>query len=547
MMWFLGWTRFALSHGYNPLFSDFLDYPHGVNLMWNSSTLLPGALLSPVTAWQGPVVAYNLLLTLSLPLSAWCAYLAIGRWVTSRNAAVVGGLLYGFSPYMMAQALAHVNLTLAFAPPLVLLLLHNLLAQHGGATRTGLALGTLAAVQLLTWEEILATSVLIALIGVLLLLGLRRDRVDARQVGHVGRGLGVAAATFLLLGAVPLAAQFLGPQRVSGAVHAHSFFATDLLNLVVPSRVQLMAPLAALHVSNHFWANVYEQNGYLGLPLLTLLVYIAVRWWAHLVVRWASLLTAITVVLSLGAHLMVGGHVLPVALPWHAVEHLPLLENILPARLMLYVYLLAGVLLAFYLDQGRRPRARPRVAYTFVALALVPLIPQPTHPITNDVVPAFFRGDGVRHIPDGSVALIAPLVPYYNPYHDGPYSRAMLWQAMAGMRFRMPEGYAFVPHPSTGPASSRPGSAIKTVMLAIQAGRAAPEMTARLRHQLLDDLSAWHVRTVIIGPMGNRTAMRLFFTRLLDQPPVWSGGVEVWWHADHMVALADLHAGRGTP
>src|SRR5919205_1865508 len=51
MMWFLGWTRFALSHRYNPLFSDFLNYPHGVNLMWNTSVLLPGALLSPVTAW----------------------------------------------------------------------------------------------------------------------------------------------------------------------------------------------------------------------------------------------------------------------------------------------------------------------------------------------------------------------------------------------------------------------------------------------------------------------------------------------------------------
>src|SRR5205085_3329535 len=130
-MWFLGWTRFALSHQHNPLFSDFLDYPHGVNLMWNTSVLFPGALLSPVTSWQGPVVAYNLLITLSLPLSSWCAYLAIGRWVQGRIAAVVGGLVYGFSPYMMAQALAHVNLTLAFAPPLVLLLLHNLLAQHG--------------------------------------------------------------------------------------------------------------------------------------------------------------------------------------------------------------------------------------------------------------------------------------------------------------------------------------------------------------------------------------------------------------------------------
>src|SRR5438270_11723448 len=65
-------------------------------------------------------------------------------------------------------------------------------------------------------------------------------------------------------------------------------------------------------------------------------------------------------------------------------------------------------------------------------------------------------------------------------------------------------------------------------------------MTARPRHQLLDELSAWHVRTVIIGPMGNRTAVRLFFTRLLDRPPVWSGGVYVWWHAQTL----PLHRGH---
>jgi hypothetical protein len=116
----------------------------------------------------------------------------------------------------------------------------------------------------------------------------------------------------------------------------------------------------------------------------------------------------------------------------------------------------------------------------------------------------------------------------------------MLWQSMAGMRFRMPEGYAFVPHSSTATALSPPASALQTVMVAIQTGQAAPAMTARLRHQLLDELSAWHVRTVIIGPMGNRTAMRLFFTRLLDHAAAWSGRVDVWWHAQTL----PLHRGK---
>src|SRR5579863_1521254 len=64
-MWFLAWTAFALGHHHMPLFSTYLDYPAGVNLMWNTSVLLPGALLAPLTDRAGPVVSYNVLVTLA--------------------------------------------------------------------------------------------------------------------------------------------------------------------------------------------------------------------------------------------------------------------------------------------------------------------------------------------------------------------------------------------------------------------------------------------------------------------------------------------------
>jgi len=62
-IWYLGWIPHQLSQGRNPLFTDFLSYPAGVNLMWNTSMLFPAVLLWPVTAVFGPVVAYNLLIT----------------------------------------------------------------------------------------------------------------------------------------------------------------------------------------------------------------------------------------------------------------------------------------------------------------------------------------------------------------------------------------------------------------------------------------------------------------------------------------------------
>ena len=45
--WFLRWTPFAIGRHISPLFSDYLNHPNGINLMWNTWVPLPGLLLSP--------------------------------------------------------------------------------------------------------------------------------------------------------------------------------------------------------------------------------------------------------------------------------------------------------------------------------------------------------------------------------------------------------------------------------------------------------------------------------------------------------------------
>jgi hypothetical protein len=69
-MWLLAWGPYSISHGMNPLFTNYLIYPQGANLMWTLIPIVPGLLLSPVMAWFGPVLAYNASMTLGLALSA---------------------------------------------------------------------------------------------------------------------------------------------------------------------------------------------------------------------------------------------------------------------------------------------------------------------------------------------------------------------------------------------------------------------------------------------------------------------------------------------
>jgi len=112
----LAWPPFAIAHHTNPFATDYLLAPGGANLMWSIPPGF-GLLLWPLTVTVGPVVTYNLLATLSLGVSAWTAQLALRRFVPGELGPFVGGLFYGFSPYMAVHSIAHAMLTVAIFPP----------------------------------------------------------------------------------------------------------------------------------------------------------------------------------------------------------------------------------------------------------------------------------------------------------------------------------------------------------------------------------------------------------------------------------------------
>jgi hypothetical protein len=541
-IWFIRWVAFALSQGHNPLLTDYLDYPAGVNLMWNGLFPMPAILVSPVTLALGPVLARNLLMTLALGSSSFTAYLACSRYVAHRGAAFLGGLLYGFSPYMIAHSLAHLHLVIAFVPPLLLLALDDVfLRQRRSWIGAGLLLGLLAGLQLWIGEETLATEGLVAAIGLAILIALRPAGVR-EKAPYAVRALATAGAAFLIFGAFPLAVQFLGPQRVGGTLQPLNVYASDLLNFVLPTRLQALAPPAALRVTDQLSGNLTEWDAYLGVPLIALLVVAVVRARRdHQVVRFCGLLGLAVAMLSMGITVHVGGAMsslpiplLALALPrvrhgapgrtmlfsitaaWAALALLPVVRDILPNRLMLYVFLLAGMVLAALVAEIAKAAPRLRLLGGLgVALALLPLAPNLPFPASTMAMPAYFKADALR-LPEGSVALVAP-------YSRGAAADAMFWQAQAGMRFRMPEGYAFVPGPSLSP----PPTVLGNRMIEIEK-RGGTAIGPVERTAMLQDLARWRVKTVIVGPMPHQSEMVTFFSDLLGRAPVESQGVYVF-------------------
>jgi len=519
--WFLRWTPFAVGRRISPFYSDWLNHPDGINLMWNTWVPLPGLLLAPLTGAYGPVLSLNVLLTLAFGLSGWSAYLAIRRYVPNHGAAAVGGLVYGFSPAMLAHA-HHPNLILVFLLPWLFVLADEVLVrQRWSPLWLGAALGLVAAAQLLIGEELLLATGLLA--GVLaVVLAVTHPRAVPGRLGAALAALAVSLLVFAPLAYLPLKAQLAGPARVHSDITPEHRGSSDLLAAVIPNRLSAIAPEAAIRLGDRFAGT---KETYLGIPILLVALGVLVARRRNRVVWAGFAMLAVCLLLSLGARLRVGGRPTGVALPWTALESVPLVQNMVPSRLAIFTALFAGLLLAAAVDGlWRRGGWAWRALAVLTALAaLAPLAPpEPFRARPVAATPPFFTGDAVRALPRDGVALVVPFP------RRGRTNVAMLWQAEAGMWFKMPGGYFVGPDPGGGTRHDAPSTTTSIVLNRIQRGRRPPELTPALRRKIAGDFATWRVASVVLGPMDHREAMGGFLTDLLGRPPASAGGVAVW-------------------
>jgi hypothetical protein len=516
-MWAIGWVPFAASHGLNPLLSTSMNAPTGFDLLWPDPFSIPLILFWPVTALFGATVTYNLVITLSLALASFFAYLVIRRWVPGVVAAACGGLLYGFSPYMTGQMLGHISLVLAgVTPPLALMLLDEIVVRQRRSPRTlGLLAALLAVVQFFISQEILLTEILAAALVTIVLALTHRDLIRS-HIGFVARTLGAAAVPAVILLAYPTWLQFLGPGHVltSGAIHGNDIYVTNALNFVVPSVAQLISPPVATGISSHFSGNASEWDAYLGIPLVLLLIAATVRFWSVPVIRTAGIVALIIAVLSLGPHLNINGHpILAVPLPWWIPDHLPVLDDILPNRLMVYVDLAAAITFAFSLRILWLLRSSLALNVVVAIAVLLPLAPTLPVPATTLTTSAPFASDTEAAAFSGADVL-------FEPYPSLDYPDAMIWQRTAGYTFIMTGGYIIGPN--------APGSDdLQRHIFDLTSRSATVTLTGADQLTLAGEFRTLGIDTVVVGA-GATPGMASLFTQFLGRAPIHDHGFLVW-------------------
>ncbi|HET8894360.1 MAG TPA: hypothetical protein VFM96_09720, partial [Gaiellaceae bacterium] len=383
------------------------------------------ALFVPLTLAVGPVVAYNAASVLVTALTAWTAYL-LCRYVTNATwPSLAGGYLFGFSSYELAQQ-GHPNLTSVFCLPLIALVVLQALDGRIGRRAFAIWLGLLIGAQLWFSTEVAATAVLALVLALGLAFWLAPDR--RARLGTLLRPLLGAGAVAVTITS-PLLYYLLTDFR-GASLNPPAGYVSDLANFVVPTHLAEVGGSWSAGIAALFPGNEFEQDAYVGLPAIAILAIYLVPRRRQPGARFLAAAVGVAVIASFGEALHVAGRRI-VVFPWWLVSHLPVLDNVLPTRLVVYSTLAAAVVAALWAAKSTAPRA---VRAGLPALAALALFPNPTLSwwTRKPPLPQFFTaGYSSSCIRTGDNVVLIPW---------GYTGDSLLWQAVSGFHFRIAGG-----------------------------------------------------------------------------------------------------------
>jgi hypothetical protein len=431
-MWALAWWPHALAHGLNPFVTHYLWSPTGVNVAQGAMIPTAAIAMAPLTELAGPIVSYNFVSIVSPVLAALTAYLLCRRIVGRELPAIAGGYLFGFSAYEFAQLTGHPNLTLIFLIPVMVHIALRRFDREISRTAFVVWMVLLFILQAGLSTELLAESVGLGTFALVcarfLVPKRRRSQIDGLFMETLGAGL----IAVVLISPFLYYALFSG-SFPEGAPDLSDKYGLDLLNPFFPTYSTWLGHHDFLSLGLTFEGqNVSEADGFLGIPLvLAFVLWLQAARRGSALVRLLAILATVTFVAALGSHLHIAGQQ-TVALPFNWIRQLPVFNNIVPSRIILFTTLAIAVGVAAWLAL---PTGRVWARWLVVLAAAVAIYPNIPIGLYNraPINPRFFSTDMYRsYLAHDEAVLVLPF---------GANDVSMLWQAESGFYFYMPEGY----------------------------------------------------------------------------------------------------------
>ncbi|MBI5033100.1 MAG: hypothetical protein HZB51_21485 [Chloroflexi bacterium] len=362
-LWNFWWFKHALFDlGVNPLQSDYIFYPIGVNLVLYTFMLLNSALAIPIEFIFGYPAAINTLLLFAFVLSGYGTFLLVRYLLRDATidkphvrdlAAFVAGAVFAFtSSRFVYVSLGHYNFVSSqFIPFFILFFIKSLREPHSKNAILAGVFGAFAVLIDVTY------AVFLAMFGALYLPFAWRNKEIAR--GVFNRLLTMAAVAFGLASPLLIPSLFeliTASYTLPGWGHAEKLL-NDLVGLFTPT---------TLHPLNRNWfqeLDVVRQGisqfadvntVFLGYATLVLAIFGALVFRKKLTVWIVSAISF--VVLSMGPLLHINGQSVfdfqglqaTFPLPFLLLHYIPFLkENRAPNRFGILVILSLAVLIGF--------------------------------------------------------------------------------------------------------------------------------------------------------------------------------------------------------
>ncbi|MGH3253119.1 MAG: hypothetical protein ACRDOI_43850 [Trebonia sp.] len=458
--WAMRWWPYAVSHGINPLFSSQIGAPHGYDLAWASTTPSVDLLMWPVTATFGVLVAYNLVLLLVPPISAWAAFIAARRLTGRFWASLLAGVAYGFCPYELVHNWqGQPNLTVIALFPLLVYLVVRWWEGSLGRNWFVAWMAVAMAVEFYTFNE--AFFDLTAALAGGLVIGFAVAGGAARRT--TVRLAGLTAIAYL--GSIVLAAPYLyyALKHQTGAfARGSSEYSLHLVRLALPWSDKVFGATSLASYSNRLGRGGVDD--YVGLPLLVVLLAVAVFTWRRGISRLLVIGFVFVIALAAGPILVVGNRAL-VHLPWGGLWNLPIARSAEPSRFVVLGILVLAIALALWLAAPVKSGwlSGARWCLGLLAVAAIVVDTPTAHEAVNPIrlgyqppaamkpvnqLPAFITDDLYRrYLKPGETVVIV----------TDRGNAGMLFQAAAGFYFRIAGGFInasltpvnALPHPIT--------------------------------------------------------------------------------------------------
>ncbi|WP_228282202.1 hypothetical protein [Brevibacterium atlanticum] len=569
---------FGSGHAGGLLYTDAMNtLGGGVNGAWNTSLAGIALLLAPLTWVAGPIISYNLLV-LATPVLVSLATAVLYRRFLDRLPAFLAAGGVGFSSYVIAQLGGHPNLAFAVTPPLTAWAILALLglgrsreARSGGTRsadrlpgtdtnpeadsapasahrrprghstirsqrvrRIGIVFGLVLGFQFYVSTEVLAGTFLAALSFLVVLALFARHALTARSWAALGLG-SVIAGLIAAACALPLLITMAGPNAPDGAIRPHGVWNTDLLDPILPAAPAWLST-GVSPLSRIMDIDPAELGAYVGVPALlaalVILIGLSRRSRYRRVLRIAAATGILVFVLALGSPILLGGRVFLESGPFSLVESVPVLNNILPMRLVLHSTIALFAILGVGCEWAlrNRKRVRARILIGLLALAAVCVVPGPQ--IARDVtVPDFYTESIAEVVPSGAVVKTFPRpLAWAEPHAD----EAMVWQAVSGFRYKETGGYFIGSSPDSAVTYTAPEDSLDELLHAsVFDGDPIPDPQSTEAAAAIAELRSSGVDYIVLAPdapllPGGEGAYVQFLDEAVGQPEYADQGVRVY-------------------